>query len=246
MTVSDRLLCFRKKKAPRVRLIAFPWAGASAAVLRPLSDALGKDDDGVELHVVAYSGRAHRRALPLGGSVAAVVDDVRADVDALVKDGVPVAVYGHSFGAVVAFAAVAAGVRAVHVVVGARAAVGVDLVKDGSAVSDDDDDALVAFLAGFGVIDPVLFADAEARALLLPPLRHDLRLSERFVTDAVIDAPITALRGKDDATVTGEHIGAWARHSRGAFAHHTVDGGHLFARDQAPATALLLRRILLP
>jgi surfactin synthase thioesterase subunit len=241
--VSGALLCFRPKQRPRLRLVAFPWAGASAAALRPLSDAFASDD-AVEVHAVAYAGRGHRKSAPLAGSLDAVVDDVVDDVAARVGPG---AVYGHSFGAVVAFALAVRlekrGLKASHVVAAARAAPSVDLE---AGVAGLDDDALVALLAGYGVIDEALFADDEARALLLPPLRRDLALSEGARLDDVVDAPLTALRGRDDPAVSPEQVARWAGHTRGAFAGHVVDGGHLFVRDHAPATALVLQRVLLP
>ena len=234
------LLCFRPKPAARLRLVCFPWAGASAAVLRPLIDALKESD--IEVHVVAYAGRGHRAAVGLYGSIDDAVTDVVDDVRALAGPvAIPVALYGHSFGAAVAFAA-AARVGVSHVVVGARAAVSVDVSADDLG----DDDRLVDVLAGHGVIDRALFDDAEARALLLPPLLRDLRLSARHTSDLVIDVPITALRGRDDTTVSAAQLAAWRAHTRAAFASHVVDGGHLFVRDAAPATALLLRRVLSP
>ncbi len=243
------LLCFRPKKGARVRLVAFPWAGASAAVLRSLSDAL-KDSD-VEVHAVAYAGRAHRRPVPLPASIDDVVADVLPSIEAL--DG-PVAVYGHSFGAVAAFCAVVAAQRdVVHVVIAARAAACVDVSANAnnansasSAVDALDDDGLVEELTARGLIDRALFGDPEARALLLPPLRRDLSISARTRREEVIDAPITTLRGSNDTSVTAADIARWREHTRGPFATHVVDGDHLFVRDNAPATALLLRRILTP
>ena len=180
---------------------------------------------------------------PLPASIDDVVADVLPSIEAL--DG-PVAVYGHSFGAVAAFCAVVAAQRdVVHVVIAARAAACVDVSADAD-VDALDDDALIDMLVAHGAIDPGLFADLEARALLLPPLRRDLSISARTRRDDILDAPITTLRGRDDTSVSAADIARWREHTRGACADHVVDGDHLFVRDNAPATALLLRRILTP
>ncbi len=251
------LLCFRPQPRALLRVVAFPWAGASAAALRPLSDALANPTAQagpvLELHSVAYAGRGHRKSVALPASLDDVVADVVAAIAALPA---PIALYGHSFGAIAAFFAAVRlrehGVAVAHVVAAARAAPSVDLrparpgVDSAAAVRDLDDDALLALLAGHGAVDAPLFADPEARAFFLPPLRRDLELSEGARCDDVIDVPLTAIRGRDDASVSADDLVLWQRHTRSSFAAHTVDGGHLFVRDHAAAFASLLKRVLCP
>ena len=242
MSHGEALLCFRPQARARVRLVAFPWAGSSAAGLRPLADALHKAGASIELHAVAYAARAHRRHAPLPRSLDDVVDDLLPAIDALAP---PLALYGHSFGAVVAFfVAQRLAMRArppTQLVAAARVA---PSVPAGSVPVDDD--ALLALLAGHGLIDGALFHDAEARALLLPPLRCDLRLSQQVRCADVIDVPITALRGSNDSSVDAAGVTRWRDHTRAAFAERAVDGGHLFVRDQPTAVGHLLSQVLQP
>ena len=242
MSQVSPLLCFRPRPQARVRLVAFPWAGSSAAGLRPLADALFHADPGIELHAVAYAARGHRRHVPLPATLDALADDV---VPAILGLAAPVALYGHSFGAVAAFSCAQRMCERrappVHLVAAARVAPSVDV--RGPLL---DDDALVALLAAHGLVDPALFADTEARALLLPPLRRDLRLSEQTLTTDVVEIPLTTLRGLADGSVDPAGVAAWGEHGSKGCRHLTVDGGHLFVRDQAAAVAALLAQVLSP
>ncbi|MDP2340963.1 MAG: thioesterase domain-containing protein [Deltaproteobacteria bacterium] len=249
MTPAPVLLCFKPRATARVRLVAFPWAGSSAAGLRPLADALARAEVDVELHAVAYAARAHRRAAPLPRSLDDVVDDL---LPSLLELTPPVALYGHSFGALAAFFCALAlskrGKPPVHLVAAARVAPSVDVSGSfygGTPSPDnDDDDDVIALLASHGLIDASLFGDPEARALLLPPLRCDLRLSEQTRSDAVVDVPITAVRGRGDPSVDPAGLARWSSHTSKRFASVDVDGDHLFVRDQAAAVAALLSQVL--
>jgi pyochelin biosynthesis protein PchC len=235
------LLCFRPQKNPSMRLVAFPWAGASASSLRPLCDALARETSAIELHVVAYAGRSHRRGTPSARSLDDVVEDVLPSMRALRG---PVALYGHSFGAVVAFdVALAAERRGAPVsclVAAARAAPSVDLSRDASTF----DDAELAGLLARERNEPSLADDPEMRALFFPPLRQDLLLSKHYRSDAVIDAPIIALHGRADDMVDEASMRGWRRHTRGSFRVEHVEGAHLFVRDRAYETARLLHDLL--
>lgn len=239
------LLCFRPKKRVKLKVVAFPWAGASAAALRPLSDAFAKDDE-VEVHAVAYAGRGHRKTQPLARSLDDVVADIAPVVAAAAADAGGLAVYGHSFGAVAAFAVVGAlrrqGVAVAHLFAAARAAPSVNLVGQDGGVAALDDEALVALLTRSDLVQASLFGDAEARSIFLPQVRRDLELSEQARLDDIIDVPITAMVGHDDASVDVEQAKLWAQHTTAAFAFQVVAGDHLFVRDHADVVAALIRK----
>ena len=247
------LLCFRPKKRAQLKIVAFPWAGASAAALRPLSDSFGKDDD-VEVHVVAYAGRGHRKAQSLARSLDDVVNDVVLDlapvVAAVAADAGRLAVYGHSFGAVAAFAVVCAlrrrNLAVAQLFAAARAAPSVDLMGKAGGVAGLTDDELVALLTRSDPAQGSLFSDPEARSILLPPVRRDLEISEHARLDDAIDVPITAIVGRDDASVDLDQAREWSKHTLASFAFEVVGGDHLFVRDHADVVAALIRKACPP
>jgi surfactin synthase thioesterase subunit len=232
------LLCFHTQRNPVISLVALPWAGASASALRSLSEAIARETAAVELHAAAYPGRAHRRAADPGDSIAEVVDDLLPSVRALRG---PLVLYGHSYGAAVAFELALALGRDVSMLIAAgRAAPSVEVGGDPDAL---DDTSLIGWLARRSAV-PSLLTDDSARRLLLPPLRHDLGLSLRYRSEATCEVPVLALHGSTDTLVEKEAVRLWKRHTTSGFAMRIVRGGHLFARDNTRATAQALTEVL--
>lgn len=91
-----------------------------------------------------------------------------------------------------------------------------------------------------GATTSAVLDNPEMMALVLPAMRADLAVYERYRADpsGTIEAPVTALGGADDVDVTAEDLAACAR--RG-FRIVRVSGGHFFhlAAD-SPALAEVL------
>jgi len=79
-------------------------------------------------------------------------------------------------------------------------------------------------------------------ALLLPMLRADFALAERYEwrPEPPLPIPITAYSGAGDEHVPREGVEAWRRHTAMRFRHLSLPGGHFFP---AESRALLLADI---
>jgi surfactin synthase thioesterase subunit len=81
-----------------------------------------------------------------------------------------------------------------------------------------------------------VLADAGLRAMVLAILRNDLHLYEGYCwgTRGTIAAPIVAMRGADDTSVTAASMRAWASSTRSShFEYIEVPGRHLPTRQAA-------------
>jgi surfactin synthase thioesterase subunit len=77
-----------------------------------------------------------------------------------------------------------------------------------------------------------VLASAELRDLLLPVLRADFGMSDRYSyrPGPLLRCPITAFGGSVDPAVTWDSILAWRECTTGRFAAHRLPGDHFFPR----------------
>lgn len=200
---------------PRVRLVCLPHAGGSAPFYRPWARGLPSP---VELVSVQYPGRADRRADPFPPDLVSLAVTI---ADALERDlagdtGVPVALFGHSLGAAVAFELARERERrgwpAVHVFVSGRP----EPTVPGS-VHLAGDDAIWADTCRLEGTPSELADDPVVRELSLPALRADFRLSETYVCSpdtAAVGAPLTVYTGDRDPECDPCHARVWGGRTR--------------------------------
>ncbi len=212
------------------RLVCLPPAGSGTADFRRWADLLPAS---LSLHPVALPGRegllSHPPFTAMDDAVAWVADRVAA----LRGD---LALYGHSFGAwvawEVAWALHARGRAPVHLFVGARRAP--DQPGRYPPIAHLPDGPFAdAVHARYGAIPDRLRARPAILALFLPALRADYAMMEgyAFRDRGPLPLPITAFRGLSDATVDRAEVAAWGRLTTGPFALRQLPGGHFFHRD---------------
>lgn len=210
----------------RRRLLCFPYAGAGASVFAPWNEVLPAD---LELWAVQLPGRENRLTeAPLGR-----VDDV---VRALVPEVAawmtkPTVFFGHSLGSLVAYELTRALQRGGHplptrlVVAGMKAPDRV--VPDARPI---DDAELLEALRAMGGTPPEVLEDAELLELVLPAVRADFTMAQRYAAHdaAPVTVPLTAFGGADDPEVSEPDVAAWRAATCGDFHYEMVEGGHLF------------------
>ncbi|MFE9749540.1 thioesterase II family protein [Saccharothrix saharensis] len=257
-TTADRWLRTRTPRpSAELTLVCLPHAGGSASYYRDWGARLPAS---VETRVVQYPGREERLVDAPVDDMAAMAD-VLTDVLAPLFDR-PVVLFGHSMGAAIAYEVtrrceergrppallVASGFAAPH----RRAP------RD---LHTRDDDALVAEITRVSGDDAAALADPDLRELLLPTIRADYRLIERYTptapdlmgTDAMgtdsmstdllaaapVRTPLVVYRGDADPDVDHERGEAWRELTASGELreHRAFPGGHFYFRHDP--TALL-------
>ncbi|CAM5737924.1 Thioesterase OS=Streptomyces tendae OX=1932 GN=GUR47_36995 PE=3 SV=1 [Streptomyces tendae] len=208
------LRLFHRAHTDAPRLVCFPHAGGAASFYFPLSAALAP---GAEVLAVQYPGRQDRRGEPC-------VDSVPALADAVVRElrqwqDRPLALFGHSMGASVAFEVArrleAEGSVPTALFVSGRRSP--RLVRD-EGIHRADDDALIAHLARLSGTDARILGDPELLELILPAMRADYRAAEtyRWTPGPPLRCPLSVLTGDDDPQFSPAEARDWATHTTGA------------------------------
>ncbi|MFC8075825.1 thioesterase II family protein [Streptomyces sp. NPDC057307] len=219
------------------RLLCLPHAGGSASFYLPLSRALGPE---VDVLAVQYPGRQDRRHEPC-------VDSITGLADALVEEVLPwadrpLAIFGHSMGAMIAFELALRlerrGTRPLVLFASGRRAPS-RRREDTAPVHLLDEKGLIAELRRLSGTDARVFEDEELLRMALPAIRGDYRAAEtyRYVPGPRLATPVHAHVGTEDPRVTLDEARAWADHTDGGFALHTHPGGHFYPTEQLPRVA---------
>ncbi|MEV8554297.1 alpha/beta fold hydrolase [Streptomyces glaucescens] len=202
--------------------VFFPGAGSFGAELRPLTRALGRSS-----RPVRYPGRPGRDYGTPAASFDAVV---RSCAEQIMRRpaGRPL-LFGHSYGAYVAYATAArlseAGVEVAALVAVGAAGPGRLRVPEQAAAGPAE---AAAYLDR---ADPGVLAGApsdEWRTVVAETTAQDLRLLRQFApaTVPVLHCPVMAARGTDDPLTTDDTIAAWQHTTTGPFTRRTFPGGH--------------------
>jgi len=221
-------------------LLCVPPAGAGCGQFRSWQAALG---GGVSVIGVQLPGRENRWADPDPSSMTGAVDAVVAEVAELVPANHPIAVFGHSFGALLGYEIVRSLrterdqrlrglVVAACVPPGCWAGAGLGLIDNRSELTRLLD------ARGLGAED----LDEETREVMLDVLSRDARLSLSFTGEdlAAVDCPLEAWGGKEDMIVSAEQLSGWRDYAAQTFRARLFAGGHYFCLDDPePALALL-------
>ncbi|KUO12338.1 thioesterase II family protein [Streptomyces sp. DSM 15324] len=228
------------------RLVCFPHAGGSATQYVPLSEALAP---AVDTLAVQYPGHQDRYGEPCVEDLARLADDICAVL--LRGPGSPLALFGHSMGAVLAWEVASrlertAGPGSVtHLFVSGRRAPSCARAEN---VHRLDDAALITRIRRLGGTPPALVANQQMLRLILPVLRSDYTAVETHRPDPALrlTCPLVALTGDRDPMVTLEEARRWTTHTTGPAELRVFSGGHFFPEDHLPEIAALISACLLP
>jgi len=214
------------------RLVCFPHAGGSAAFFLPVARALAP---AVDVLAVQYPGRQDRRAEPCIDDIPSLADHVYRALDGSLDR--PLALFGHSMGALVAFE-VARRLqrdhpgRPAHLFVSGRRA---PTRYREETVHLRDDDGIIAEVRSLGGTDARVLDDRELRDMALPAIRGDYRAVEtyRYVAGGPLRCPVTVLVGARDPRVTLEEATDWEKQApEGSFDLKVFTGGHFYLTSQ--------------
>lgn len=240
---SDLFIIPRPVRNPKLRLFCFPYAGGSASIYYSWAQQLG---EGVELVAVQPPGRASRMLERPHDHMDALVDELQAH--AAYVSGVPYLFFGHSLGSRVAFAfasrllaegypgprhLIGSGSRAPHLATGLE------------PIYELPTPQFLAKLKSLNGTPQEALANAELMELLLPVLRADFRMADRFRARKLpIDCPITVLAGTEDDEIRSEHLDPWAELSTQATRFEFIAGDHFFINSQRDRVVGIVNAIL--
>ena len=233
VVVDPRFNVVRPVPRPHARrsLICFGFAGGGTAGFRSWGDVLPVE---IELALVRYPGREGRFNTPFAKNWNDLMSDVMAAVLPLTsRDYV---LFGHSFGARVAFDAAvriaASGISPPRAVVVSGSRAPMDHQQDSARTPrpDDTDDVLHRWMNEVGQVSEKVLAEPDLRRMALDLLRADLRVSHsyRYRAGTSVSAPLRVLYGTSDATVDRASAERWRLAATGDCRLEPLPGGHFY------------------
>lgn len=227
-----------------VRLLCFPYAGASAQIFRHWRQWLAPR---VELIPIELPGRGFQVGQSVVERMEELIDALANAIDPLLD--LPLALFGHDIGALVAFE-LSRRLQAtsrpppMHLFVSAqRAPQLVAAVPRIHHLPSAQFIAAVRALSGAPATDLV---DEELGDLLLPALRGDLKLSEDYDyrPGPLLDSPITVFAGVEDQSIGRHELEPWRLLTRKRCVLRWVAGSHCFIHEHQRLLAANVLRSL--
>ncbi|WP_276583904.1 alpha/beta fold hydrolase [Pseudomonas sp. RIT-PI-AD] len=239
---------YRLSPMPRWRLVCFAHAGGSASFFRDWAAALPAD---IDLLAIQYPGREDRFCEPcltdMHSLAEAASQALRGYADR------PLALFGHSLGAVAAYeVAIRLERQAIaveHLFISAHPA---PQCQRGGQLHSGPDAALLDDVRRLSGRPHPLLEDPAQRELFLPSLRNDYRIVETYrrAQPLPLDSRIEVFYPEQDPEIDLDEALAWQAASLQPLHLRRWDGEHFYLIEQrqalfdALATALLGRRPL--
>ena len=232
--------CLSPRPEARLRLFCFSHAGGGAASFRTWGQALPAE---IEVCAVQLPGRENRIREPAFDNLGALLPPLLKSLHPYLDK--PFAFLGHSMGTILCYEVAlhlqrTAQPAPFHVFVSGRQAPHIQSQRTSISLLSD-----VLFLdelqRRYKGIPAVVLEDAELRSLMLPFLRADFTLVEKYqpVDVVPLHCPLSAFGGSEDDSVRREDLEAWRMYTLRDFTLQMFPGDHFYLH-QNPAPLLQL------
>lgn len=216
-----------------VRLVCFPHAGGAASTYLPLSNGLAPD---VDVVAVQYPGRQDRLRQEPFTDIHRLAERLAEVIAA--ADDVPLAFFGHSMGAVLAYETARRLIERgrpgpSHLFLSGRGAP--DTRPEALERLRTDADILQVVRRLGGTV-PRLLEDPDLREMVMPALRADYRAIDSYSWKAgpPLDVPISVLIGDRDPLISVESTVGWRDRTTAGTTTHVFAGGHFYLDERLP------------
>ncbi|MFG2417977.1 thioesterase II family protein [Streptomyces sp. NPDC048448] len=205
------------------RIVCLPYAGGNGTVYESWTRWLPS-----EVELWAPFLPAHEQRM-----LEAPVEDMELLVgtlaDELSADERPTSLFGHSFGALVAFE-LSRRLQRRSLPVRCLVASGMPAPQTLPPRPAPTDAEILDGLRAHGATPASFFQQPELLELVMPGIRADYRMAMgyRYREDARLSARVFALGGTDDPGVPAEGLAAWAEQSQGGCPTRMWQGGHMY------------------
>jgi len=232
---NDWITCPAPNPAARLRLFCFPFAGGGASVFRSWARALPPT---IEVCPVQLPGRENRLRESPYTDLRPLAEVLAGQIQWYLQK--PFAIYGHSMGALLAFELVRilqrqnAPLPRTLFLAAHRAA---HLSPRRSPLYALPDKEFIQALHRFGGLQDEVMKDQELLDVLLPTLRADLTLCDRYSYSpgSPLNCPFQLYVGRDDQEAPPEDMESWREHSAQSSSLCIFSGGHFFLRSDGDA-----------
>ncbi|WP_433599764.1 thioesterase II family protein [Nocardia sp. CA-135953] len=225
----------------RPPLLICPHAGSGASTYRAFSKVLSEHFDVLIFQYPGRQDRAREAALATLPELAAgAFAEFRTSEH---NRGLPLTVFGHSMGAMVAFELVrnaeAAGLE-VRLLAPSAA------VSPGRAIDlpphPTEDEQILDHLGAMEGTGADVLGSRELMRMALPVVKADYRAFDAYTcpVDVQVQAKIHVLGGAEDPFITPRELYGWSNHSTREIDVTIFDGGHFYLNDNAAGIAELL------
>lgn len=219
----------RLRQQARLRLFCFPHAGGTTDIFAGWPELLGID---VEIALVQYPGRGQRICEPAFTDMKLLVDGLEEAIR--LYDDLPFAFFGHSMGALVAFELSRRlqkhSLQPKHFFISACPAPQRLESRRLHAMENVD---LINYLAAIGGTPPEVLQDRELVEIILPIVRADFQLIERykFTHSSPLQIPISLCIGESDPKTNVEDIVLWSELFSAGHNARIFPGNHFYLKD---------------
>lgn len=224
---------------PEIRVFCFAHAGGNASLFR---DWRGTADL-VEFYPVQLPGHGSRLGEPPLTRLQDLVDAFAEAASPLLDR--PFALFGHSFGAWLAYAAAQQirteyGQRARHLFVSGNLPPKKTPAATPSLLQSDAE--AEDYIRKLGGTSADLINHTDLLSLLIPVFRNDINLLRVYHDDSTekLDFPITAYLGDSDPLHTENSIKNWANYTNSNFDYHIFSGDHFYLEHLTPELPLMV------